>query len=385
MLQRFLILAVLGSPFANAYSVLSHEAIIDAAWEGSLKPVLEKRFPGGTLEELNEAHSYAYGGAIIQDMGYYPFGSRFFSDLAHYVRTGDFIEALLKEAQTRDEYAFALGSMAHYSADNDGHSIAINRVVPMLYPKLRAKYGPVVSYADDPAAHLKTEFAFDVVQVASGQYAPDNYHSFIGFSVAKPVLERAFKDTYGIEMKDAFASVDLALGTFRFTVGSIIPKMTRTAWAAKKKEIVNANPGTTKQKFVYNLSRSSFHKDWGQSYQRPGFGARFLAVLFRLIPKIGPFKALAFHAPTADAEKLFMDSFNMTLASYRTMLGTLKDTGTVPTIVNDNFDTGRPVVRGEYKPADAAYAKLREKLQKAGGVVDPELHKNIDAFYAGGK
>src|SRR6266852_9274685 len=161
---------------ASAYSVLSHEAIIDSAWDGNIKPLLLKRFPEATPDELREAHGYAYGGAIIQDMGYYPHGSRFFSQLTHYVRSGDFVAALLRGAQDINEYAFALGALAHFVADNEGHSRSVNRAVPLLYPELKKKYGDVVTYEKNPLAHVKTEFGFDVLEVAKERYAPDAYH-----------------------------------------------------------------------------------------------------------------------------------------------------------------------------------------------------------------
>src|SRR5512140_958536 len=124
---------------ASAYSVLTHEAIIDSTWDSAIRPLLLKRFPLATAEEVTQAHAYAYGGCIIQDLGYYPFGSKFFSDLTHYVRSGDFILAMLRESQDLDEYAFALGALAHYAADNNGHRMATNPSVPILYPKLRLK------------------------------------------------------------------------------------------------------------------------------------------------------------------------------------------------------------------------------------------------------
>jgi len=117
-----------------AYSVLSHEAIIDSAWDTSIKPVLLKRFPDATKDELREAHGYAYGGAIIQDMGYYPHGSMFFSDLAHYVRSGDFVLTMLRDSKDLNEYAFALGALAHYAADTDGHRLGTNRAVRCCIP-----------------------------------------------------------------------------------------------------------------------------------------------------------------------------------------------------------------------------------------------------------
>src|SRR6201981_2173714 len=169
-----------------AYSVLSREAIIDSAWDTNIKPILLKRFPHATPDELREAHGYAYGGAIIQDLGYYPHGSIFFSDLTHYVRSGDFVLALLRDSSDANEYAFALGALSHYAADNDGHSLGTNRAVPILYPKLEKKYGDVVTYEQDPLAHVKTEFGFDGLEVARQRYAPDSYHDFIGFGVGRP-------------------------------------------------------------------------------------------------------------------------------------------------------------------------------------------------------
>ena len=203
---RLVLAVLLSSSISYGYTVLTHEAIIDSVWDASLQKLLLKRFPDATPEQLQEAHAYAYGGCIIQDMGYYPFSSRFFSDLTHYVRSGDFIEALIRESQDLNEYAFALGALEHYAADTEGHRLATNRAVPIFYPELRRKYGNDVTYWDNPKAHVRTEFGFDVLQVAAGRYAPDGYRDFIGFQVSRDLLERAFLDTYGMEMKDVFGS-----------------------------------------------------------------------------------------------------------------------------------------------------------------------------------
>jgi hypothetical protein len=373
-------------PAVDAYSVLTHEAIIDASWERELKPLLLERFPGSTDDQLRDAHAHAYGGAIIQDMGYYPFGSKFFSDLTHYVRSGDFIVALIRESQDLNEYAFALGAMAHYAADNLGHPIGVNRAVPIIYPKLARKFGRVMTYEDDPKSHLKTEFGFDVVQVARGQYASQTYHDFIGFQVSKELLERAFEDTYSIPLKDQFTSLDLALGTYRFAVSELIPEMTKTAWSAKKKDIEQLQAGMTRRKFIYRFSRASYHKEWDRQYQRPGFWARFLAWLFHIMPKIGPFRALSFTVPPPQAEKLFLTSFDDTLGEYRKLIGEAKQNQVH--LVNENFDTGRPTRFGQYKMADAAYEKLLEKLagdsdKVALDRVAKDLRDDIVAFYQG--
>jgi hypothetical protein len=364
---------------ARAYSVLTHQAIIDRCWDIGIKPLLLKRFPDASEQQLREAHAHAYGGAIIQDMGYYPFSSKLFSDLVHYVRSGDFVAALLKESQDVNEYAFALGALAHYAADNEGHPIAVNRAVPMAYPKLRAKYGDTVTYQDAPAEHLKMEFGFDVIEVARGQHASEEYHDFIGFKVAKPLLERAFEDTYSFKLEQCFRDLDLALGTYRFSVSRVIPEMTKAAWSSKKDEIQKLQVGMTKRKFVYRLSHKRYHKEWDTHHEEPGFGAQFLACLFHFLPKIGPFKALAFKVPPLEAEKLYIASFNGTIDRYRALL--VEAGADNLQLRNQNFDTGRPTQRGEYHMADDTYAKLLERFSSSPDKISDELGANILAFY----
>ncbi|MEN6509417.1 MAG: zinc dependent phospholipase C family protein, partial [Smithella sp.] len=265
--------------------MLTHQAIIDTVWLDAIKPVLSKRFPDATEDQLMHAHAYAYGGCIIQDLGYYPFGSRFFSDLVHYVRSADFVQALFDESRDLNELAFALGAVSHYGADIEGHSIAVNRAVPILYPTLRKKFGSIVTYADDRPAHLKTEFGFDVLQVARGHYAPKAYHDFIGFQVSKDLLDRAFQRTYGLRLEDVFRTLDLSLGTYRYSVSTMIPHATKIAWSLKRKEILKEHPTASRKQFLYNIRRASYEKEWGPNYERPGFRTRIFAFVFRLIPK----------------------------------------------------------------------------------------------------
>jgi len=367
------------APTASAYSVLSHEAIVDAVWDNSIRVLLLQRFPNATPEELTAAHAYAYGGSIIQDLGYYPFSSKFFSDLTHYVRSGDFILSLIRNSQDLNEYAFSLGALAHYAADNNGHRIATNLAVPLLYPKLRLKFGSVITYADDPFSHLKTEFGFDVFQTAKGRYAPDAYKGFIGFEVSKPVLERAFEETYGMKVEQVFTNFDLAIGSYRRTVSSILPAMTRVAWQLKKQEIRKDAPGTTRKKFLYNLSRSSYEKNWGTTYPHPGIRSRVLAFVFRIVPRVGPFKALAFKKLTPATEKIFMASFNASVDRYRQLLAELKADGIE--LPNQNLDTGASTQAGQYKLTDATYAKLLDKTADHYADMSPELRSDILAFY----
>jgi Zinc dependent phospholipase C len=364
----------------GAYAVLSHEAIIDSAWDTNLRPLLLKHFPDATEEQIKEAHGYAYGGAIIQDLGYYPHGSHFFSHLTHYVRSGDFILALLRDAKDIDGYAFALGALAHYAADNDGHRIATNRAVPLLYPKLKRKYGDSVTYEEDPLAHIKTEFGFDVLEIARGRYAPDSYHDFIGFGVSVPLLEQAFQETYGLDLKSVLSDEDKVLGSYRHDVSQLLPKATRIAWTLKKDEIMKDQPGMTKKKFLYNLSRASYQKSWGRNYQPPTLGERFLAFLLRIIPKIGPLKVLQLRTPTPETERMFEASFNATLDRYRKLLEQV-DTRQ-PGLPNENFDTGEVTGPGKYRLVDETHAKLLDALAKQNfSGVRPELRAEFLEFY----
>jgi len=365
---------------AAAYSVLAHEANIDALWDSTIAPMLLARFPTASHEQIQQARGYAYGGCVIQDLGYYPFGSKFFSNLVHYVRTGDFIDTLIADAQTVDEYAFALGALGHYAADNDGHPIAVNRAVPMMYPKLKKKFGNRVTYAQSPKNHVLVEFSFDVVQVAAAAYAPEAYHTFIGFHVAKPLLERAFSETYGIQMKDVFFNEDLAIGTYRHAVATTIPEMTKVAWGKKRDEIQKVIPGARKERVVFNLRQQEYEKEFGADYEKAHGFALFLAIIYRLIPKIGPFRAFSFSVPTPEAERLFLESFTTTREHFKQSLDALRAAHL--RLSNTDFATGQPTKRGEYSLADETYDELLGKLaDHAFGNISASLRSNLAAYY----
>ncbi|HUK18229.1 MAG TPA: zinc dependent phospholipase C family protein [Bryobacteraceae bacterium] len=372
------VVALLACRELRALSVLTHEAVIDSAWDQGIRPLLVKRFPQATHDDLRKARAYAYGGSIIQDMGYYPFGSKFFTDLAHYVRSGDFVVNLLADSQDLNEYAFALGSLAHYATDNEGHAIAINPSVGMEFPRLRRKFGPIVTYADDRTSHLRVEFSFDVQQVAHGNYAPQSYHDFIGFEVAKPVLERAFQDTYGLRIEDVFHSLDLALGMYRYSVSGIIPDMTRAAWKQHRDELMRADPKMTRRRFIYAVSRARYRKEWGE--HEPPFGTRVLVAVLRMLPKVGPLKVASFKPPapaaTADFERSFVDAVN----EYQRLLGESARPGF--SLPDRDFDTGKLTAPAEYRLADEAYAQLAIKLAALDPArVNAKLRANVLEFY----
>ncbi len=364
---------------ASAYSVLTHEAIIDSTWDSAIKPVLLKRFPAATVDDLKHAHAFAYGGCIIQDLGYYPFGSKFFSNLTHYVRTGDFVLNLIRDSQDLNEYAFALGALSHYAADNNGHPVAVNRAVPLFYPKLELKFGKLVTYADDPSTHARTEFAFDVFQAAKGRYASAAYKDFIGFEVAKPLLDRAFQDTYGMRLEKVFMDVNLTIGSYRRAVGSVLPALTRVAWQLKKQEIRKDAPSATRKTFLYNLSRSSYQKNWGATYSRPGVRSRLLASIFRIVPRVGALRPLSFKRLTPQIEKMYMASFNSTIDRYRELLSE-QNAGSLK-LANDNLDVGEFTPAGKYRLTDVTYSELLHKLQGHYTEMPQELRSEVLAFY----
>jgi Zinc dependent phospholipase C len=382
-MTKWILAIVLLLPFApkcSAYAVLTHEAIIDSVWDDSLRPLLLHRFPKTNSQELLDARKFAYGGSLFQDIGYYPFGSKFFSNLIHYVRTGDYVEALLRDAQNPNEYAFALGALSHYLSDLDGHRLSTNTAVPLLYPKLRRKYGDVITYEEKPSAHLKVEFGFDVVQVARGNYLPESFHDFIGFDVSKELLQRVIPKIYGIQFDDVFGNFDTAMGTFRFSISELIPKATKVAWELKEKEIQQLRPETTSAKFVYVMPKNEFEKEWGKDYKKPGFFSKILAFFIRIIPKIGPLSVLSFKAPTPEIEKSFLESYEVTVKQYRSMLNDEKSKRL--SLENKNLDTGKITTPGEYELADETYAKLLNELsEKQFAGVMPDLRQNILNYF----
>ncbi len=378
--MALLLMVLMSSGGTYAYSVLTHEEIVDLLWTDEIRPLLLKRYPGLSQDQLKEAHAYAYGGAVIQDLGYYPFGSAVFSDLVHYVRSGDFVRELLLESQDADEYAFALGALAHYASDIAGHP-AVNQAVAIQSVKLRAKFGNSVTYAEDKTAHLKTEFGFDTVQVAKNRYASEQYHDFIGFQVSKPLLERVFPIVYGMELKDVLPREDLAIGSYRFAISHMIPRMTKVALKTHKKDLMRETPNFAKQKFLYRLSRSDYERDWGKDYTKPGFGIRVLSILLRFMPKIGPFRAMAFNNPTPQTEDLYFKSINTTVDQYRAFLEEVRaDTLVLP---NCDLDSGKDTQAAEYSLTDDTYAKLLAKVEERKfDLTTPALRDNILHFYA---
>ena len=294
---------------------------------------------------------------------------------------GDFVENLLEEAQNIDEYAFAVGSLCHYFADEYGHSLATNLTVPEVYPKMEQRFGPVVTYDEDHSSHSRVELSFDVLEIARGNYASTTYHDFIGFQVSKPLLERAFLKTYGEDINDVFSDLDRSVSTFRWAVKSLFPVVTHSAWQLKKNDIIKLNPSINERKFHYKMKNKAYYKEFGSSREKPKFKEVIVAFIIKIVPKIGPFKALKFKDVGPDGEKKFIASFDTTLARYETALGRLQN-GPL-TLADIDYDTGKPTIPGEYGLCDKTYDDLLDKVSgNKYADLTASLQQNILDFMA---
>ena len=368
------------APDCFSYSVLTHEEVVDLLWKDEIIPNLRSRFPNLTEQQLLEAHAYAYGGSVIQDLGYYPFGTKEFSSLTHYVRSGDFVRELIRQSRDANEFAFAMGALAHYASDVSGHP-AINQAVAILYPKLQAKYGNSVTFAQDKSAHVKTEFGFDVAQVARARYVVDQYHAFVGFEVSRALLERVFPIVYGRELTDVIPEVDLSIGSYRYAVSQFIPMLTESAAKSRKNEIPPSSSTPQQQIFQYRLSRAEYEKEWGANYSKPGPFLRFVGGLVRIVSKIGPFHTVLFRVPTPQTEEIYVRSINKTVDLYKGYLRSVR-AGSL-TISNMDLDSGKPTTASEYTLADRTYEELLLKLAEHDfAAATPELQKNILSYFA---
>lgn len=368
---------------SKAYSVLTHEALIDASWDKFFVPLLKTKYSKLQDSVLKKLHAYAYGGAVVSDMGYYPFGSALYTNLVHYVRSGDFVEALISEAKTPEEYSFALGALCHYYADVYGHSIGVNKSVPVEYPKDKKKYGDLVTYEEDKTAHKRVEFAFDVTETAKGNYASQAYHDFIGFKVCDSVLERAFYKTYSLHLTDLFSNFQRSVNTFRWAVKEFFPLLIKAAWATKKGDLQKRDSTLTAKKFYYSMKRADYDKEFGRDHDKPKLFAYLLAGVIRILPKVGPLKPLKFKAPNAEVEKLFIKSFDTVKYFYTASLQRLKS-GKVA-LQDKDLDTGFDTKKDEYGLANETYEQLLLKHEENNfAAISPALRTMILAFFHNG-
>ena len=372
---------LLASTPAVPYSVQTHQELIDLAWKQSIRPILLKQYPTLTEAQLQEAHAFAYGGSAIQDFGYYPFGNAFFSDLTHYVRSGDFVICLLRNAHTADELAFAIGSLSHYIGDTVGHSAAINLAVPVEFPKLEKKYGTNVNYAEDPHAHVQTEFAFDINQLSKLRFAPSEYTKFVGLEVPRDLLRKAFFETYGLNLPDIIGTKETSIRIYRYAVRRFLPNIARAEALLHKKDFPEDVPSPDLEDLKKELIQASTDNNWEAYRKKPGVTSHLYAGWIYILPKVGTLKMLSIKGPTQQTEVLYIKSLNRSIKALRFVLTNFDRIERY--IPNRDLDTGLVVKPGGYSLTDNTYATLLDKItQHPEKTIPIQLKHDITAYYA---
>jgi len=411
ILLVFLFLAAFGLERADAYSLLTHEQLIDLTWQSAIVPLLLSRYPDLTPAQLDEARAYAYGGCVIQDIGYYPFGDLFFSDLTHYARSGDFVVNLFRNATNADELAFAVGALSHYIGDSLGHSLATNLAVPAEFPKLGAKYGPVVSYAEGEHQHVQTEFAFDINEIAHHRMAPVRYLRHIGLAVPVHQLALAYYQTYGLAEDFSHRRRRINVGAYRFAVRAFIPRIAYAVTLLHRKHEPADPENPEAQALEKESAAIAAANHWDLYRRHAGIGTYALAGLIFILPKIGPLKLVAIKGPTADTEAEYIHSVTISAATLSRLLARFtpvaqrsaeEDTAEqarraahsrepVPLasrdprhpLPNRDLDTGQVVAPGGYSLTDSTYAELLHRLTlEPSRPLPPGIKEDVEAYYA---
>ncbi len=371
---------------ARAYSVLTHEQLIDLTWKDLLQPLILSRFPQTSSQQLQESHAYAYayGGCAIQDVGYYPGGNEFFSDLTHYVRTGKFIMNLLGDARDANEYAFALGALSHYVGDNVGHHDAVNPATAISFPKLGKKYGPVVTFGEDRHAHIRTEFAFDIDQLSHSRLAPSAYLRFVGLKVPGRLLVQSFEQTYSLRLRDVLGKRSAAVHSYRTAVRSFLPRIAYAETVIHKSQFPPDVQDDVFETYLNRIARADFQTEWNRYRRKPTIRTHLLALLIRILPKIGTLSDLSIKVPTPETQDLFVKSVDRTVELYGKQLKRLAASSPqIPLIPDRDLDTGEKTRPGAYVLTDQTYAELLHKVATdPGRLLGPGLKSDIVAYYA---
>jgi len=399
-----LLLPMCGPRHAAAYSLLTHEQLIDLTWNDSIVPLLKSRYPNLTPAELDRARSFAYGGCVIQDLGYYPFGDSFFSDLTHYVRSGDFVLALFRNAHNANELAFAVGAESHYIGDSIGHSQATNRAVALQFPKLAARYGTSVNYAEGRHQHVQVEFAFDIDQISKHRVAPLGYLRHIGFRVPTHQLALAFYETYGVT--DDFAAGaqhKFNLKEYQAATRKFIPRVAYAVTLMRRGHEV-AEPDTADAKEIERESaEAATLDDWAAYRKRAGFETHLIAGVLWVLPKVGPLAMVAVKGPSPAAEADYMHSLVSATSVLRDRLAFFTPTeagqarpasvaastdplgprDTQHPLPNRDLDTGQVVKPGGYLLTDQTYAELLHRLTRdPSHPIPPGIKSDVQAYYS---
>jgi hypothetical protein len=368
----------------QGYGVYSHGELIDLVWADSIRPLLIQRYPGITEAQLIRAHAYAYGGCTIQDLGYYPFANEFFSDLTHYVRSGDFVSELLRDAANADELAFAIGALSHYIGDVYGHSVAVNLSIGKAFPRLAKRYGQAIAYEQAPIAHGRVEMGFDMAQIGTHRFAPRDYRRSIGFRVAQDLLDRTFTEMYGLTIQSVLGPERRAIRSYGWSVRRLIPKFMQVQVLINRRRFPNEKDDEVRRKYLETVAQAEYARLPVSSYLEPRFSTHALALLVRVVPKVGRLKILSLKAPSPETNDLYFASMNISVRRMRTLIARLRENPAADlALPNLDLDTGLRTQPGAYPLADQTYARLLDEITTTPGVnIPPGLREDILLFYS---
>ncbi len=420
----FVLLLACARPLA-AYSLLTHEQLIDLTWQDSIVPLLLSRYPNLTSADLEHARAYAYGGCVIQDIGYYPFGNGSFSNLTHYVRSGDFVVSLFRNAENADELAFAVGALSHYIGDSIGHSEATNLAVPIEFPALARKYGRVVSYAEGRHQHVRTEFAFDIDQIAHHRLAPLHYLRHVGLRVPVRQLALAYYQTYGINEDFGKTGRRINVRAYRFAVHALIPRVAYALTLLHRSHEPPETPSPDLDTIQQEVAAVASRDNWDHWRRKAGIGTYMLAGILFVIPKVGPLSLAAIKGPTSATEADYLHSVVQSTAVLRRALARFtppasnRPTAQAPAsesrtaqqaqssglppgsgsaalttffsqfrdphhpLPNRDLDTGSVVKLGGYPLTDLTFAALLHRLtHQPSHPIPPGIKSDVQAYFA---
>ena len=389
-LPLLLLLALVMPVRTEAYAVMTHRHLVDLLWASEITPLLRARFPDTSPDELRNARSFAYGGALIADAGYYPKGEAFTSDITHYIRSGDFVTNLFRTATDVYELAFAVGALTHYVGDALGHSCATNPSVADAFAGVKRTPGSCAythlernnsaRYEDGPAEHRQVEFGFDVNMLNRGRFMPKKVSDRIGFDVTLQQLTYAFYLTYGL--KDDFTEKGFSLNASAYNRASdILPAGTDAVAHRNRKLTVQEAPTAELDEYNQLLDSAKANGHWREYKQTHGKMSQTMQILIALHPT---FDIATIKGPTTITQQRYLASIVSSVHVLRQILQRMKEETqlhpaaepadflpqwpagdplhAVGPLPNFNLDTGELAGSQPYRLANKAYSDLLHKL-----------------------
>lgn len=387
---------------ASAYGLSTHLLLVDLVWASDIRPLLVKSFPCQTEAVYDRARVYAYGGALVQDAGYYLGGQADLSDLTHYARSGDFVSNLFRNATDVDELAFALGALTHYVGDTIGHPDATNQSVPIAFPNLGLKYhSSVVTYEKDPKAHLQVEFGFDVNAAKLGRLRPPALMKDEHPDLSLQQLAFAYYQTYGLTDDLTYARAGLSARSYYGSTEGLLPFGTYTKANVAAFKPVHGTDEAGLQKLIDDVAS---REDWKSHRKHAGLPRILGAPLVLFVSKT------YIRYPTTETQSKYDRSVVASVDRIREVIASVHATpgDFVPLwpadkagdrgqpLPNFNLDTGEVEEPGVYEKSGDIHRKWLSRVsdpaskenrryappQKEPWSVPASAQRNLSTFFA---